>query len=115
MEDRRLTGRLQQRQEGDSGSDLPDDRADLILNGLDGLFPGSAGKETELSQHLRAVDSFHTVAGASADTHGAQGQHLHTSQSMWTSSVPAPPTGTSSPSDPDGKLASARNTELSLR
>lgn len=41
-----LTGRVQQRQEGDGGGDLPDDGADLILDGLDGLIPGSSGRDT---------------------------------------------------------------------
>lgn len=38
-----LTRRLQQREEGNRGCYLPDDRADLILNDLDGFLPGSTG------------------------------------------------------------------------
>lgn len=73
-----LTGRLQQRQEGDGGGDLPDDGADLILDGLDGLIPGSSGRDTtSQSTDQQCGQSPHSCRRIIR--HAADVQHVHAS------------------------------------
>lgn len=80
-----LTGRLQQRQEGDGGRDLPDDGADLVLDGLDGLLPGGAGDDT-------AAESVPADARPPPPLHSRVGSVHRAQPHPKTPSLPSPPT-----------------------